>query len=60
MKKRLILMVVFCFFLFLSACKQEQAALKVGDAAPDFSLIDRQGKTWSLAELRGQVVFINF
>jgi len=53
-------MVVFCFFLFLSACKQEQATLKVGDAAPDFSLIDRQGKTWSLADLRGQVVFINF
>ncbi|MBU1343702.1 MAG: redoxin domain-containing protein [Proteobacteria bacterium] len=60
MKKLLILMVIFCFSLFLSACKQEQATLKVGDAAPDFSLIDRQGKTWSLSELRGQVVFINF
>jgi len=60
MKKLLILTVVFCFSLYLSGCKQEQVTLKVGDAAPDFSLIDRQGKTWSLSELKGQVVFINF
>ncbi len=60
MKKLLILMVVFCFFLFFSACKQKPTTLKVGDAAPDFSLVDRQGKTWSLSELKGQVVFINF
>ncbi len=60
MKKLLILMVVFCFSLFFSACSKEQAALKVGDTAPDFSLTDRQGKIWSLSELKGQVVFINF
>lgn len=60
MKKLLIIMVVFCFSLLLSSCKQEQTNLKAGDAAPDFSLVDRQGKTWTLSELRGQVVFINF
>lgn len=60
MKKWRSLLVVFCFSLFLSACNQEPAILKTGDAAPDFSLIDRQGKTWALSELRGQVVFINF
>ncbi len=60
MKKLFILMVVFCFSVFLPACKQEQVTLKAGDVAPDFSLIDRQGKTWTLSELKGQVVFINF
>lgn len=32
----------------------------VGQPAPDFTLVDRQGKTWTLSELKGQVVFINF
>lgn len=46
--------------LFIFACGQESAILKVNDPAPDFSLIDRQGKIWTLSELKGQVVFINF
>ena len=60
MKKLLVLIVVFCLSIFISSCKQGQSTLKVGDVAPDFSLVDRQGKTWTLSELRGQVVFINF
>lgn len=60
MKKLLVLLVVFCFSLFFSACQLESVTLKAGDAAPDFSLVDRQGKTWTLSELKGQVVFINF
>jgi peroxiredoxin len=32
----------------------------VGWEAPDFTLVDRQGKTWTLSELKGQVVFVNF
>jgi cytochrome oxidase Cu insertion factor (SCO1/SenC/PrrC family) len=32
----------------------EAAALKVGDRAPDFSLPGSDGKTHSLAELRGK------
>ncbi len=32
----------------------------VGKPAPDFTLVDRQGKTWTLSELKGQVVFVNF
>lgn len=60
MKKLLLLTVVFCMFLFVFACGQEPAILKVGDPAPDFSLVDLEGKTWVLSELKGQVVFVNF
>jgi protein SCO1/2 len=34
--------------------------LKIGDVVPDFRLTDEQGKTVSLAGLRGKVVAINF
>ena len=60
MKKMLFLTLIFCLPLFIFACGQESAVLKVGDPAPDFSLVDRQGKIWTLSELTGQVVFINF
>ena len=60
MKKLLFLTLIFCLPLFIFACGQGSTVLKVGDPAPDFSLIDRQGKTWTLSELKGQVVFINF
>lgn len=60
MKKLLFLILIFCMSLFIFACGQESAILKVNDPAPDFSLIDRQGKIWTLSELKGQVVFINF
>ena len=33
---------------------------EVGKLAPDFTLVDRKGKTWTLSELKGQVVFVNF
>lgn len=60
MKKLLFLILIFCMSLFIFACGQESTILKVNDPAPDFSLIDRQGKIWTLSELKGQVVFINF
>ncbi|MCI5220616.1 MAG: TlpA family protein disulfide reductase [Candidatus Electrothrix sp. LOE2] len=31
-----------------------------GNPAPDFTLVDIEGKTWTLADLKGQVVFLNF
>ena len=31
-----------------------------GNLAPDFTLQDLEGRTWSLSELKGKVVFINF
>ncbi len=60
MKKLSLLLLVFCLPLFFFACGEGIAILKVGDPAPDFSLVDRKGKTWTLSELKGQVVFINF
>ncbi|MBU0484919.1 MAG: TlpA family protein disulfide reductase [Proteobacteria bacterium] len=33
---------------------------EVGKSAPDFTLVDLKGKVWTLSELRGQVVFVNF
>ena len=45
--------------LFLSCGKAPEMAA-VGKRAPDFSLVDRQGRMWKLSDLRGQVVFVNF
>lgn len=60
MKKLYFFMILIFLPVFISACGQEPAILKTGQPAPDFSLVDRQGKTWTLSELKGQVVFINF
>jgi len=46
--------------LFISACGEVTKVATVGMMAPDFTLADRTGKTWTLSELRGQVVFVNF
>ena len=58
MKKLLRFSLILSLLIF--ACGQEPATVKVGDPAPDFSLVDLVGKTWVLSELKGQVVFINF
>jgi len=34
--------------------KEIRMALKVGDKAPEFTLIDRQRETWSLESYRGR------
>jgi cytochrome c biogenesis protein CcmG, thiol:disulfide interchange protein DsbE len=61
MKKiSLLTLLVCCSLLFLVACGQETELVKIGKPAPDFTLVDRQGKTWTLSELKGQVVFLNF
>ena len=60
MKKFLLLSLVFFFPLFIAACGPPPDVAKVGEPAPDFTLMDLQGKTWTLSELKGQVVFINF
>jgi peroxiredoxin len=60
MKKISFLILVFCLFLFIAACGQEPKVAKVGEPAPNFSLVDRNGIPWTLSELKGQVVFINF
>ncbi|MCP4672476.1 MAG: TlpA family protein disulfide reductase [Desulfobacula sp.] len=60
MKKLSLIVLVFFLPWLIFACGYGPTLLKTGDPAPDFSLVDRQGKTWTLSELKGEVVFINF
>jgi peroxiredoxin len=60
MKKLSFLILLFFLPLFIAACGQGPKVAEVGKPAPDFTLVDRKGKTWTLSELKGQVVFVNF
>jgi peroxiredoxin len=60
MKKLALLFWIVCFSLLLTGCGEGLKGAVVGWEAPDFTLVDRQGKTWTLSELKGQVVFVNF
>jgi peroxiredoxin len=63
MRKSFSLIMLLCFALFITGCGQEQGSTKtaaVGRPAPDFTLMDMEGKTWTLSELKGQVIFVNF
>lgn len=60
MKKLSFIILFFCLFLFITACGQGPKVATVDKPAPDFSLVDLSGKTWTLSELKGQVVFVNF
>jgi thiol-disulfide isomerase/thioredoxin len=47
---------------FLKRAAEEKAGLDkmLNHQAPDFTLTDVDGKTWSLAELKGKIVVLNF
>ncbi|MCG8563833.1 MAG: TlpA family protein disulfide reductase [Desulfobacterales bacterium] len=60
MKKTLFLSLILSLLLLAGGCGSSSQIPQVGDAAPDFTLVDRQGKSWTLSQLRGQVVFVNF
>jgi DsbE subfamily thiol:disulfide oxidoreductase len=60
MKKIAASITIICLSLLFGACGQQVRMAEVGKPAPDFSLRDRNGKTWKLSELKGQVVFVNF
>lgn len=60
---RLLLLLLVLPALLLAGCGNDRrpaGAAAVGQPAPTFTLTDLQGKEWSLAELRGKVVFLNF
>ena len=54
--------VLLALLLSVSACKSKNTVvvLNEGDTAPQFSLKDLNGKTWSLEKLQGRVVLVNF
>ena len=56
MKNRLAMCVVFACALIVPLASH--AALKVGDMAPDFSLAATDGKTYKLADFRGNEVVV--
>jgi peroxiredoxin len=60
MKKISLLLLVVSLALAMAACGQGPKVATVGQPAPDFTLVDLQGKTWTLSELKGRVVFVNF
>lgn len=60
MKLSSLVVLVLCLSLFISGCGEVPDKAVVGLTAPDFSLVDKSGKTWTLSGLKGKVVFVNF
>lgn len=60
------LLIYALVFITISACGQEtkkyenQYLVRVGDTAPDFTIIEAGGKTYKLSDLRGKVVMLQF
>ncbi|SOC21830.1 peroxiredoxin [Ureibacillus xyleni] len=61
---RLIILIIMCgaivFTIYNSLTKEKREVIQVGDTAPDFELVDMNGKTHKLSEYKGQGVFLNF
>jgi len=65
MRKQFLYFMMICLLMAGFGCEglnrtKIRKLASVGQQAPDFTLVDRKGKTWTLSELKGQVVFINF
>ncbi|MDW7772494.1 MAG: TlpA disulfide reductase family protein [Desulfobulbaceae bacterium] len=60
MNKLFLYLLALCFLILLTSCGEGPIVATVGNPAPDFTLVDRTGKEWTLSELKGRVVFINF
>ena len=60
MKRLFFPITMICLTFLLVGCPQRPEVAEIGKPAPNFTLVDTKSKTWSLAELKGQVVFLNF
>ena len=58
MKSIKLLILIGCLVLFITACGETPTT--VGKPAPDFDTVDMEGNVWSLSDLKGKVVFVNF
>jgi cytochrome oxidase Cu insertion factor (SCO1/SenC/PrrC family) len=52
-----ILIVFVCLLIFLNT-NQTQAAVRAGDVAPDFTLVDTNGNQFKLSDKRGSVIVL--
>ncbi|MER2090571.1 MAG: thiol-disulfide oxidoreductase ResA, partial [Sporosarcina sp.] len=61
---RLIVLLVLAgavvFSIYTNVTKEKQEVLKPGDSAPNFELVDLDGKNHKLSDYKGQGVFLNF
>jgi peroxiredoxin len=53
-------LLAFSVLFWLAGSTISYARLKVGDQAPDFTILDQQGKPIKLSALRGSVVLLDF
>ena len=51
---------IFAVTLFMLGACSQGSALEIGDKAPDFSLVDINGKTVSLSDFSGKAVILDF
>lgn len=61
--RSIILIVLFgaiFFTVYTTLSQDKNEVLKIGDEAPNFTLVDMQGDKHSLEEYKGQGVFLNF
>ncbi|AMX01001.1 thiol-disulfide oxidoreductase ResA [Rummeliibacillus sp. G93] len=55
-----VLVAAIVYTIYTTANKNDVKLLKVGDDAPNFSLVDLNGKTHKLSDYKGQGVLLNF
>ena len=60
MKNLISIFTICVVIIFLAGCEQRPQVAAIYKKAPDFTLADIKGKTWTLSDLRGKVVFVNF
>jgi len=63
--KRLIIVVAASLIAFAAFSQKQKAyengyIIKVGDTAPDFTIMEAGGRTYKLSDLRGKVVMLQF